>query len=127
MVKVLPGWVVLFDELELPLAVPLFDLFFSGDGMPGITMGFVVDQAMHAVLLGEAGHEVVAMLIDAAKEVAGHAGIEGAIAPAGHDVYEVLFHKALDSRLRGNDNVWAFCGLRVTSKSFFDDFDFFFG
>ena len=92
MVKVLPGWVVLFDELELPLAVPLFDLFFAGDGVGGAAEDLVIYQAVDGMFSGEAGDKAVAVLVGAADEVAGHAGVQGAVAGAGYDVDEVLFH-----------------------------------
>ena len=126
-VEVLPGWVGLLDEPEFPGSVPFFESAFTGDGGFHVGVGFVPDEGVYSVLVGEAVGEVVFVLPDALDEVGGDAYVEGAVGSTGEDVYAGLFHGrgmvahgwgrregvsgevrgecfgGMDSHLRGND------------------------
>src|SRR6478735_2196942 len=71
-------------------------------------MLFEPDQALDAVLAGEAGHHAFAVLVDALDQVRRDPGVERAVAARGHDVdarLKVALHaqSLLGSRFRGND------------------------
>ena len=91
-VEVLPGWVLLFDEVEFPAAVPFFDLFFAADGVVDVVVGFEVDEGVDAVFVGEAGDQAGFVFFDSSAEVVGEADVEGSISSAGEDVDEVGVH-----------------------------------
>ena len=69
-------------------------------------MELTIDQGVHAISLCETFSDIALMLSDALRNIACHAGIKGAIALTGQDIYcglSVLHSRFLDSRLRGND------------------------
>ena len=92
-VEVGPVGVLVFDEFEFPRAVPVFDSLFARDGVLHGGVKFVEDQKVDLVLAGEAFGDVVAVLPDALGEVAGDAGVEGAVSLAGEKVDGGLFHE----------------------------------
>ena len=85
-VEVVPGGVGGFDQGEFGGAVAGFELFFAGDGGGHGFVAFEPDEDFAAVFMGEAGEGAIAVLRYAGNEVAGDAGVEGAIAVVGHDV-----------------------------------------
>ena len=110
------------DELDFPVALPVFQLFFAGDGFDDLAMNFVPYQAVGFVLLGETGDEAFAVLPDAFDQVRRDPDVERAVGAAGQDVDVRGFVHAghfalsperegsvaqtnLGSRLRGNDGL----------------------
>ena len=56
------------------------------DGRPDVGMRLDINQPLQPVPLGEPGHDAFAMLPNAPRKIAGHAGVQNAIRPVGHDV-----------------------------------------
>jgi hypothetical protein len=52
-VKVFPVGVLLFNQSQLPSAIPFLNLLFAQDGFADIVVLFVVDQLFDVVLIGE--------------------------------------------------------------------------
>src|SRR5262249_54463184 len=71
--KIVPVFVMFFDQLDLPRSPPTFETLFSRDGFYDIVVDFVIDQMVHAIARGKPDDHVVAMLIDATNEIVGHA------------------------------------------------------
>jgi hypothetical protein len=66
-----------------------------------------IDQPAHIVLLGEAGHELFAILIGPSNEVVGHAYVKRSTRRAGEDVDPVAHSKTMDCQVKpGNDIFW---------------------
>ena len=65
--EVAPSGVGLFDQGDLPGAVPVFQLLFAADGGRHVVVEFKVDEQMHAVLPRKAVYSIVAMLPDALR------------------------------------------------------------
>lgn len=77
--EVAPGGVGLFDQGDLPGAVPVFELFFATDGGRHVVVKFEVNQQVHAVFLRKAFCGVIAMLPDALRQIARNANVQGAV------------------------------------------------
>ena len=89
--EVAPGRVGAFDQKDLFLAAPAFELLFAGDGVANVGERLEVDEFRRVVLRAEAGEESLFVLYDAGFEMAGDAGVEDA-GGAGHDI-DVVNHR----------------------------------
>jgi hypothetical protein len=92
---VIPVRVHRFNQIDFPLPGPVLDGFFVGDCVGDEVMFFEPDQRFHAVFRGKARRQIVLVLIQAAGQVAGHAGVERAIAPGGKDIDITFPHSAI--------------------------------
>ena len=90
----------MLDEVDFPGAAPFLEPALAGDGGFHGGVGLVPDEAVYAVLPGEAVHEVVPVLPYALNEVGGDADVEGAVGSAGEDVYAGELHG------RGYGSAW---------------------
>src|ERR1700752_1675835 len=75
-VKIVPVWILLFNQSDLPLPIPFLESFFALNGNFDVVILFIVDQLDHVVLLRKATHELGFMLEDATDEIIGHAHIQ---------------------------------------------------
>lgn len=98
---VIPVWVHGLDQIDFPLPGPVLDGFFAGDCVRDEVMLLEPDQCFHTVFRGEARCQIVLVLIQAAGQVAGHAGVERAIAPGGKDV-DIAFPHSVMIAWRGS-------------------------
>src|SRR3546814_11712785 len=80
-----PGRVRLWVCLDLPFPLPIIDLLVARDRVVHRPGEFEPDERLDAVSFGEAVEAAVAMLADALDQVRGDAGVERAVARAGHD------------------------------------------
>lgn len=75
-----------FDQLDLPLPLPVLDLLLARDRGVHRPGEFEPDERFDAIAFGEAVEVVDPMLADALDQVRGDAGVERAVARAGHDI-----------------------------------------
>ena len=92
--EVLPARIHLFDQSNLLLPAPAFDLLFSPDGNFHVLVAFVIHQAMALVFLGEALDGVVFMLKNATREKTGDTRVKRP-GPAGENVDPKLVLKSV--------------------------------
>ena len=76
---------------NLPRALPFLDLLLAPDCFGHRVVQLVVDERVHLVALGEAGDQVLLVLVDPIGKIAGHACIEGAVALAREDIDAGIF------------------------------------
>ena len=69
------------------------------DGVGDALVALHVDQAFQAVAFCEAFNESLAVLVCPTADVGGHAGIERAVRPVGHDVDPAPFARSLSMGL----------------------------
>jgi len=91
-VQIAPLGIVLLDEMQLPLSLPLLQLLLAQDGVADTSECLVVYESVHAVTFGEAGEVTTAMLVDSTQETACHPDIERPVPFARQDVDVVRFH-----------------------------------
>ena len=84
--QIAPIGVRRLDQFDLPLPLPIFDLLFARDRGVHRPGGFEPDERFDAVTFCEAVEAAVAVLADALDQVRGDAGVERAVARAGHDI-----------------------------------------
>src|SRR5450830_956665 len=89
--EIMPLWVALFDQIHLPLAVPLLDLLLAVDCLSHVSVEFIVDQAVNGVPLREPICEVVSVFIDTSHKVTRHPGVQCPVKPACQNVDGRLF------------------------------------
>src|SRR5262249_32738891 len=75
-VKVPPLGIHLHDQVDLPLAWPVLDVFLALDCRLYRGMLLVIDQHLHAVPFGEAWCQSLAVFEDASDEVIGYADVK---------------------------------------------------
>jgi len=88
-VQIQPIWIALLDQRDLPLALPVLDLLFPVDRRFHGGCRFELDKQMYRVAVREAFDQPILVLMDASYQVAGHACVQRAILPAGHEVDEI--------------------------------------
>ncbi len=84
--QIMPVRVSSFDQIDLPLPVPAFELLFASDGVGHIAEHFKADKTVDTVSTGETFDRAIPVLPQARDEVAGHADIEGSVGFAGEDI-----------------------------------------
>jgi len=90
--QVLPFRVVLFDEPDLPPAVPFLETFLCRQGIADSTEGLKVDQPVHAIMPGEARNHATLVLVYALSQIARHTDVQCAVLFTGHYVHIVALH-----------------------------------
>src|SRR5271166_5133525 len=81
------------DERELRAPTASLDLLLAGDGVDDAFVPLVPDEHPAPVLLCESRARSLAMLLNPPLQARGHARIERAVAPAGHDVNVGFSHR----------------------------------
>jgi hypothetical protein len=76
LIKISPAWIHRFYELHFFFSEEVFQFFFSCDRIVYILSGFVVDESMTAIFLGEAFYQALLMLVNSTDYVIGHTYIE---------------------------------------------------
>src|SRR5581483_11280379 len=71
------------DQADFPESLPLLDLLFAADGGRHGLVHLVVDEAVHAVALGEPLDQTLLVLHHAIEQIAGDADVERAVTSAG--------------------------------------------
>jgi hypothetical protein len=76
------------DQVALPGSVPSLDLLLASNCIFDVAERLPPDQAVDGIAAGEPRADAVPVLPDAADEIGGNSGVEGASEPAGEDVGE---------------------------------------
>ena len=82
-VEIVPAGVGSHDQARFIGALPLLDLFFARDGCQNSVVALEIDEAVQRVFFRETVNGAGAMLMDAANEVDGDAGVERAVGAVG--------------------------------------------
>ena len=95
-IEVIPVWVSLLDQLDLPRAVPALQLLLALNGGTNLTKVFEIDETSHTLFLGEPLRQLFSMLVEAPDKIVRHADIERAAKTARQniDVIDALTHTA---------------------------------
>ena len=98
----------LFYELDLPVALPVLQLFLALYRRAYFNNMFVPNQIMQLMPGGETRHSICFVLVNASDQVIGNADVQGAISPIGHHVHERHSETStlLDPGVRRGDVVW---------------------
>ena len=108
-IQILPSRIRRFDKLDLPGPVPLFETFFSLNGVLRSCKCFAIDEPVHAVFLREALDQPLLVLPHPFGNTAGYPNVQSSVQLTGKNVDMVLAAHRLailvDSRFRGNDVV----------------------
>jgi hypothetical protein len=81
-----------FNQVDLPLAVPVFQLLLSRDRTGHVVEHLKADKAIYRILRRISGRQLVAVLVKALDQVRRYANVERATGLAGEYVDAVLFH-----------------------------------
>ena len=81
-----------FDQVDLPTAMPVFQLFLSGDRAGHVVKHLKADKAIYRILRRISGRQFVAVLVQALDQVGRYTNVERAIGLAGEYVDAGLFH-----------------------------------
>jgi len=84
--QVAPIQIVLFDQLNFPLASPILQLLLARDCLLRRRELFHMDEAMYAVLLDELRAAAGAMLFKSNSQIIGDADVERAVSATGKNV-----------------------------------------
>ncbi len=88
-----PIRIAIFDQAQLPSATPFLDLFLADYRRLHRIVLLVIHQHRDVVLMGETRCQMLAVLPHALHQVAGNAGVQGAVPTAGEDVTRGLLHR----------------------------------
>ena len=89
-----PVRVCSFYQRDLPAAIPLLELLFSGNRTPDISVLLEPDEFVDMIFFRETFECPELVLQDSALKVARDAGVECSVAAARKDVDEVALHAA---------------------------------
>ena len=109
-VQVRPGRIHFQNKADFPSTRPRLQRFLTRDRGADVFVRFGEHQPLETVLLGETFGDAFPVLPYAAAQVAGDAGVEGAVRPVGHDVHPARWHSR--SHHRGSTN-WDRVDARV--------------
>jgi hypothetical protein len=84
-----------FDQANLPRALPFLDLLLAPDCFGHRVVQLVVDERVHLVAIGEAGDQVLLVLVDPIGKIAGDTCIEGAVALAREHIDTGVLHRPI--------------------------------
>jgi hypothetical protein len=85
-VQLLPFWIHVVNQSNLPRARPMLDCLFALDGGPDVVVPLVVDKHLQSVSFREAVNQTFAVLIGSGRQIARHAHVERAVPSVRHEV-----------------------------------------
>jgi hypothetical protein len=90
--KINPLRIFRFNQIDLPLAVPVFQLLLARDRAGHVVEHLKADKAIYRILRRISGRQLVVVLVQALDQVRRYADVERAIGLAGEYVDAGLFH-----------------------------------
>ena len=78
--------VVVFKQIDLPVAFPFLELFFAAKCRGGGFVGLKPNEPLDAVPLGKAGNELVLVLPNAPLKVGSRADVKSSMRFAGEEI-----------------------------------------
>src|SRR5271170_3379338 len=100
-IQIPPSGIHRLDQRELPLAAAALNLFLARYRPIHLVVWLVPDQFLAAIGVCEAFQQALAMLIGAAGQVGGDAGVDGAVAFVCHDIDTRSLNENPSMSLRG--------------------------
>jgi len=92
--QILPAWVECFNQSNLLLPPPTFQLLLAIDGFSNIIEALELNEAIATVLAGKSFRLATLVVQDSPVEIVGHSNVKGARAAADDvDAVVVFFHK----------------------------------
>ena len=113
--KIQPLRILLFDQFQLPAAQPPLHPLLLRNRFDDIAVNLEIHQHLHAVLLGEARHQTIPMLLDTAQEIVGDPHVKRPISLTRQNIQKicVILHgapqcwvPALAKELGRDDKLW---------------------
>jgi hypothetical protein len=92
LVQIQPLRVKRLNQVDLALPLTRLELLFTQNGRGHRLVLLEPNQLMYPVLTGEALRDPILVLTDSRTALAGHAHIQRAMTPVGHDVDARIFH-----------------------------------
>ena len=89
LIKIVPIRIGFLYELNLPLAIPLLQVFFSLNGRFDIGELLEINQTIDTISSGKSRDKFRAMLVNASYQIVSDADVKCASDPAREDVYPV--------------------------------------
>jgi len=80
-----------FDQIDLPLTMPVFQLFLARDRAVHVVEHFKADKAIYRIFFRKAFGHTRAVLVQALDQIRGYADVERAVRLAGEYVDAGLF------------------------------------
>lgn len=84
--QIVPIAVLVIHQIDLPLPMPAFELFFAPNRAFHVAKHLEVDQPVNPVSRGKAGYGASTMLPQPLEQTGGDADVERAVGRAGEDV-----------------------------------------
>src|SRR5690349_20436497 len=84
-VKIIPIRIHLVNELDLPRARPVLDVFLALNGTEDVVEALVIYEYLQTILFGESVGQAFPMLIRSSWQIAGHTGIKNAVTTVRHE------------------------------------------
>ena len=117
--QIQPIRIHLFDDSDLPIALPFLELLLAADGIFHRVVMFIPNQQLDIMVSSEAFEELIFMVADAVPECAGYAHVDCATVTVGGDVNGGEFFFAHKRRLFHAENLsrsWAPAFAGVTEE-----------
>ena len=86
LVQVVPFRILRLDQLDLPISLPLLELFLARNCGDRIVVDFEPDQLVDSISLREAGNRLALVLVHAANDVVRYAEVERSVSVACEEV-----------------------------------------
>jgi hypothetical protein len=120
--QVAPIQIILFDQTNFPVALPILQLFLTCDCFLRRCENFHVNETMYTVFLDEFRAMIASMLLKPLPQVMGDADVKRTVSAAGENVDAICACSAHGlARLRKNSDIggWvpAFAGTTVLPAS----------
>ncbi len=109
-VEVLPVWVSVFDQFDLPRAVPFFHAGFASFGAVAGSVDLIPDKVCDVVFGGKSGDGLLLMFPHAARKAVGLADVKRAVLSGCEHVnvkshHELILHPFACGYGGGHENV----------------------
>ena len=95
--QIAPFKIALFDQADLPIPIPFFQLLFPNDCGIGSIEHFDMDQAINVISPCKRCNGAGSMLLDPARQVICHTDVQCSMSAAGEDV-DVVAHRLAPTR-----------------------------
>ena len=96
--QVAPVHIILFDQTNFPVALPILQPFLTCDCYLRRCERLHMDEAVHTIFLDEFRAANAAVLLKPCSQVVGDADVERSVAAVGEDVDVVIAGSAMDRR-----------------------------
>jgi hypothetical protein len=85
-IEIVPIWIVLLDELDLPRAIPFLQSLLAENCLLDVIKLLKVHESVNSILLREAPNERLPMLINSSHQIVRNTDVKRAANPACQDI-----------------------------------------